>query len=70
MKKLSFLLFVPILFLQFILLSSSQAAGEKVDVAFPFFDDVEDSATTYSNWDRDETIWDIRITNAQSGQQV
>ena len=32
--------------------------------AFPFYDDVEDSATTYSNWDRDTTIWDLRITNA------
>ncbi|NOX65039.1 MAG: T9SS type A sorting domain-containing protein [Chlorobi bacterium] len=64
MKKI-LLFFLPVLFLQFTSFSSSQAA-----TTFPFFDDVEDSATTYSNWDRDTTIWDIKITNAHSGQQV
>ncbi|MEN8193708.1 MAG: T9SS type A sorting domain-containing protein [Bacteroidota bacterium] len=65
MKKLVFLLFTSLLFLQFISFSSTQAQP-----AFPFFDDVEDSATTYANWDRDSSYWDIRITNAHSGQQV
>jgi len=69
MKKL-FILFISFLFFQLTSFTPSQAETKNTDTVFPFFDDVEDSATTYANWDRDTLYWDIKITNAHSGQQV
>jgi hypothetical protein len=42
----------------------------KVQVAFPFFDNVETNSTSSSYWTRDTTIWQIKIANAYSGTQV
>lgn len=41
-----------------------------VNVAFPFFDDVEDTAASSSYWQRDEAIWKMQIANAHSGTIV
>ena len=38
--------------------------------AFPFFDNVENNATSNSYWSKDTAIWQIKITNAHSGSQV
>jgi hypothetical protein len=41
-----------------------------IQVAFPFFDDVETNATSSTYWERDTLVWKIQIANAHSGSQV
>lgn len=43
---------------------------ENIEVAFPFYDDVEDTATSSSYWTRDQSIWKILAANAHSGTNV
>lgn len=41
-----------------------------VNVAFPFFDDVEDTTASSSYWERDKAVWKMQIANAHSGTIV
>ena len=41
-----------------------------IQVAFPFFDNVEDTTTSSSYWQRDAAVWKMQIANAHSGTQV
>ncbi|MEO8232184.1 MAG: hypothetical protein ABI638_07865, partial [Ignavibacteriota bacterium] len=63
---LIFFLFSGLIFSQ----SSGNDSPNRIQVAFPFFDDVENNSTSSSYWQRDTTIWKIQITNAHSGSQV
>src|SRR5674476_226753 len=68
------LLYVSVFTLFFYSFSFAQKnqseSPNKVQVAFPFLDDVENSGTSSSYWSRDTTIWQIKIANAYSGSQV
>ena len=60
------LLFSMISFAQ----NKQSESPNKIQVAFPFFDNVENNSTSSSYWTRDTTIWQIKIANAYSGSQV
>jgi hypothetical protein len=66
-----------VLFLTFLLINIntfSQSGGNlntnNVQVAFPFTDDAEDTTTSYANWDRDASQWQVKIVGARSGTQA
>lgn len=45
-------------------------SANSIQVAFPFYDDVENNSTSSSYWQVDTDVWKIQITNAHSGSQV
>ncbi len=72
MKKLFPFLTALIFLLQLIPFAQqgSNQSVNNIQVAFPFSDNAENSATSKTYWDRDTTVWKIQITNAHSGSQV
>src|ERR1035437_7164455 len=72
MKKILLCISVSILFFCTFLLAQNkqQESPNGVQVAFPFFDNVETNSTSSSYWSRDTSIWQIKIANAYSGTQV
>ncbi|HEX9252661.1 MAG TPA: hypothetical protein VF870_10490, partial [Ignavibacteriaceae bacterium] len=72
MKKLFSMIAALTLLLHFLTVaqSNSPSSANNVQVAFPFYDDVETNATSSAYWDRDTLQWKIQITNAHSGTQV
>ncbi len=70
-------IFLSMFFLIVLLISGSifpQALGSDspngVQVSFPFFDDVEDTTISSSNWQRDAAIWKIQQATAYSGTYI
>ncbi len=57
-----------LIFLFYSLVSAQKI--NKVAVAFPFFDNCEDTTTSYANWTRDPNIWQIKIVTPHSGKQA
>ena len=71
MKRVLLGVSVFILFCAFSIAQNKQSESPKgVQVAFPFFDNVEDTGASSSYWSRDNTIWQIKIASAHSGSQV
>ena len=50
--------------------SSGIDSPSGVQVAFPFFDNVEDTTVSSSYWQRDPALWKMQIANAHSGSIV
>ncbi|MEO8399074.1 MAG: hypothetical protein ABI550_04565, partial [Ignavibacteriaceae bacterium] len=41
-----------------------------IQVSFPFSDNAENSTTSYSYWDRDTVVWEVKTANSHSGSKV
>ncbi len=72
MKNLFRLLVVILLLFQISPVAQQEVnfSASSVQVAFPFYDDVENNSTSSSYWQVDTDVWKIQITNAHSGSQV
>ena len=72
MKRFIICTFILILFFSLIIYSQDGSLQQpnKFPVLFPFFDDVENSSTSSSYWQRDTTIWKILSATAHSGSHV
>ena len=72
MKKFFSIIAALTMLLQFLTVaqSNSPSSANNIQVAFPFYDDVETNATSSTYWDRDTLVWKIQIANAHSGSQV
>jgi hypothetical protein len=72
MKKFLSFLTALILLLQFITFAQqgSPSSANNIQVAFPFFDNVETNGTSTTYWQRDTLVWKMQIANAHSGTQV
>jgi len=70
-------IFLSMFFLIVLFISGSifpQTSGSDspngVQVSFPFFDDVEDTTVSSSNWQRDAAIWKMQQATAYSGTHI
>ncbi len=72
MKKILSTIFLLVLFGSGFLLpqSSGVDSPKGVQVAFPFFDDVEDTTVSSSNWQRDAAVWKMQQATAHSGTYI
>ena len=72
MKNILSMFFLINLFINGIIFPQSTGIDSPsgVQVAFPFFDDVEDTTASSSNWQRDAAVWKIQQATAHSGTNV
>ncbi len=72
MLKSILTMFLILLFLSSYSFSQSggNLSSDKVQVSFPFNDDAEDTTTSYANWDRDASQWQVKIVGSHSGTQA
>ncbi len=72
MQKLILCLAVLLFFVPNITLSQSSGtySPRGVQVAFPFFDDVEDTTASSSYWQRDAAVWKMQQATAHSGTYI
>ncbi len=63
-----------IIFLFFCIPSFSQQGSNlntsDINAAFPFTDNAEDTTTSYAEWSRDASQWQVKIVGAHSGSQA
>ncbi|AFH50021.1 hemagluttinin repeat-containing protein [Ignavibacterium album JCM 16511] len=72
MKSFMLFCFLSFLFLAGFLhpQSPGSLSPQNIQVSFPFYDDVEDTATSSTYWTRDASIWKMLAANAHSGSNV